>query len=120
MYWKRCVTCASSTPGDRPGGCRGLSGSLTQTTSPEASSILPTQLVPLRGSPVTSRPLARAGSSIDLPMVLTSPHRRRRGGLPAVGTAAGAAHVPQRVEGERPSPAQAAQDEEHGSEPGGD
>jgi hypothetical protein len=45
---------ARSTPGERPGGCWGLSGSLTYTSAPLASSILPTQLVAVLGMPVTS------------------------------------------------------------------
>src|SRR4051794_2284643 len=53
MYWKRCSTGALRTPGDCPGGCRGLSGSLMYTKRSPASSILPTQLVPARGIPVT-------------------------------------------------------------------
>ncbi len=54
MYWKAWPTSARSTPGERPGGCWGLSGSLTYTSAPLASSILPTQLVAVRGIPVTS------------------------------------------------------------------
>jgi hypothetical protein len=54
MYWKAWVTSARSTPGERPGGCWGLSGSLTYTSAPLASSILPTQLVAVLGMPVTS------------------------------------------------------------------
>ena len=51
MYWKAWVTSARSTPGERPGGCWGLRGSLTYTSAPLASSILPTQLVAVRGIP---------------------------------------------------------------------
>jgi hypothetical protein len=53
MYRKACSTSARSTPGERPGGRWGLSGSLTYTSAPLASSILPTQLVAVRGIPVT-------------------------------------------------------------------
>ena len=53
-YWKACSTSARSTPGERPGGCWGLSGSLTYTSAPLASSILPTQLDAVLGMPVTS------------------------------------------------------------------
>src|SRR5215213_10589897 len=54
MYWKAWATSARSTPGERPGGCWGFMGSLTYTSAPLASSILPTQLVAVRGIPVTS------------------------------------------------------------------
>ena len=50
MYWKAWLTSARSTPGERPGGCWGLSGSLTYTSAPLASSILPTQLVVVLGA----------------------------------------------------------------------
>src|SRR5919201_2869073 len=54
MYWNRCRIGARRTPGEPPGGCWGFIGSLTYTRPPLTSIILPTQLVPARGIPVTS------------------------------------------------------------------